>query len=430
MKYIDLSNLATGVPKIEYNLGIREAIKTFEGYGIYDFLVVVRDNKPIGLVCKLDLVKAQHRTYLMVGDLAHPAMKLRLAKIKIEGLAYLLDFFNSFKSPLLLVDKRGNYIGVLFYHVVLHHMSLFKEATVPIFQKIRSIFGQDYYFYCLYIGGLKEFVENFGSSAGDGLLRILFESVKNTILGDVSLSYEEKEVYALSDRRVDEEEIRSLYEEFHKEFTLLYAEAEPIYLYGYCIPIKTLNTFEDLFRTISELKKRLERVQDASFFIFQGEKPSVVLCEYKRKEFIHQIKSKIKHDFEEVVEGLKRSDNDLWEFILYDFFKVYPYFELFYIMGESGIQISNNAVNPKITYPIKTGRKGADRSEKNYFKRATYEDVYISNIYISQATDDFCITISKKFTYGERTYVLAGDINYREIHRLVKEYAREGEIDR
>ncbi len=428
MREIELSSLATGVPIIDTSLGIKEALRTFEEYGIYDFLVVVKDGKPIGIVYKFDLINAQQRQNLTVGDLAHPIMKLRNTVIKSDELVYLLDFFNFSKSPLLLIDKKGSYMGVLFYQVVLHHISLFKEAAVPLFQKIRSLFGQDYYFYCFYIKALKGFIESYGTSAGESLQKILYEAIKNSIPGDISLSLEEKEIYVLSKVRVKEEEIRSLYEEFHKEFTLLYAEASPIYIHGYCIPIRYMESFEDLFRISSDLKKRMEGVHDASFFIFHDEKPSVVLCEYKRKEFIHRIKMKIKQDFERIVEILKRSDRDLWEFILYDLFKEYPYFELFYIMGESGLQISNNVVNPRINYPIKTGRKGADRSEKDYFKKATYEDVYISNIYISQATDDFCITVSKKFNYGGKSYTLAGDINYREIHRLVKEYAKEGEI--
>ena len=430
MKEIELSRLATGVPIIELSLGVKEALRTFEEYCIYDFLVVVKDNKPAGIVYKFDLINAQQRPNLIVGELVHPVMKLKNVVIKSDELVYLLDFFNFSKSPLLLIDKKGSYMGVLFYHVVLHHISLFKEATIPLFQKIRSLFGQEYYFYCFYIKSLKSFIETYGTSAGESIQKILYEDVKNSIPGDISLSLEEKEVYVLSKVRVKEEDIRSLYEEFHKEFTLLYAEANPLYIRGYCIPISEVHNFEDLFRISSDLKKRMERVYDASFFIFNDEKPSVVLCEYERKEFIHQIKSKIKQDFEKIVDVLKRSDRDLWEFILYDLFKEYPYFELFYIMGESGLQVSNNVVNPRITYPIKTGRKGADRSEKDYFKKATYEDVYISNIYISQATDDFCITVSKRFSYGEKSYILAGDINYREIHRLVKEYAKESEVSR
>lgn len=423
---IDLSNLSTGIPKIDYSLGVREALKVFEEHGIYDFLVVVKDNKPLGIVKKSDLVKAQQRHHLIVGDLTHHLMRLRATNVKLEDLIYLLNFFNISKHPLLVVNRKGNYVGILFYQVVLHHISLFKEATLPIFQKIASFFGQDCYFYCFYIKGIRSFMEQLGSPAGESLQKILYEGVKTNIRGEVSLSYKENEVYVLSREMVKEEDIKSLYEEFHREYALLYAQEKPLYLHGYCIPLKDVNGFEDFFKATIELKKRMDGINDVSIFIFHGEKPSVVLCEYKRREFIYRIKQRIKQDFENIVEVVRKSDKDLWEFILYDLFKVYPYFELFYIMGESGLQVSNNVVNPKINYPIKTGKKGTDRSEKDYFKRANYEDVYISNIYISQATDDFCITVSKRFTYGEKGYTLAGDINYREIHRLVKEYAKEG----
>ncbi|MFN3946635.1 MAG: CBS domain-containing protein [Aquificaceae bacterium] len=430
MRYIDLADLSTGVPKIEHSLGIKEALKAFEEYGIYDFLVVVKENKPIGIVSRSDLIKAQQRENLKVEDFAHPLMKLKAATVGIEELGYLLNFFNFQKNPLFLVDRKGNYIGVIFYHIVLHHISLFKEATIPLFQKLPTLFGQDYYFYCFYIRDLGTFKEQYGSTSSESLQKLLYENIKASIKGDISLSYEEKEIYVLSKERVKEEGIKELYQEFHKEFGLLYAQAEPMYLSGYCVPLKSINTFDEFFKISAALKNRMENIHDASFFIFYGEPSSVVLCEYERKEFIYKIKQKIEEDFKSIVEALKKADRDVWEFVLYDLFKKYPYFELFYIISESGLQISNNVINPKINYPIKTGKKGADRSEKDYFKKASSMDVYISNIYISQATDDFCITVSKKFPYGEKSYILAGDINYREIHRLVKEYAKESQANR
>lgn len=422
---VDLSKLLTGIPKIDYNLGVREALKAFEEYSIYDFLVVAKDNKPVGIVKRSDLIKAQHREYLIVGDLTQSLMKLRATTIKTEDLIHLLTFFNLSKQPLLVVDRKGNYMGVLFYQVVLHTISLFKESAMPIFQRIGSLFGQDYYFYCFYIRGVKNLMDKLGSPAVESIQRILYESVKSNIEGDVSLSYRENEIYVLSRERVKEENIKSMYEEFHKEYALLYTQEEPLYLSGYCLPLRWVNSSEDFFKKSSEAKRRMEKVQDASIFIFYGEKPSVVLCEYEKREFIEKIRHKIKQDFENIIEIIRKSDKDLWEYVLYDLFKVYPYFELFYIMNEKGLQISNNIINPKINYPIKHGKKGADRSEKNYFKKANYQEVYISSIYISQATNDFCITVSKKFNYGEKAYTLAGDINYREIHRLVKEYAKE-----
>ncbi|MCS7306932.1 MAG: CBS domain-containing protein [Aquificaceae bacterium] len=426
MKDLELANLTSGVPGIDYNLSVREALRAFEEYALYDFLVVIKDGKPIGIVNKLDLIKAQHKSNLTVGDLARPIMKLRASTVSREELIYLLDFFNNSRLPMFLVDKKGAYLGVLFYHVVLYHVSLFKETSIPLFQKLRSMLGQAYYFYCFYVGG----VEELPSTLRKSLQRLIQEGVKARLPGDVSLSQEEEEVYALSSLRLKEDEIKGLYEEFHKEYTLLFAEEKPAYLYGYCFSLEGLKSFDEFFRLGSELKKRMENVQDASFFIFHGEKPSVVMCEYERREYINQIKLKISQDFESIVEGLKRTDRDLWEVALYDYYKKYPYFELFYIIGESGLQISNNIVNPKLTYPVKIGKKGADRSEKEYFKRANLENVFISHIYISQATDDFCITVSKKFNYGNKSYVLAGDINYKEIHRLVKYYADAGKTNR
>jgi hypothetical protein len=149
----------------------------------------------------------------------------------------------------------------------------------------------------------------------------------------------------------------------------------------------------------------------------------VVVCEYKGREYIKRVIEKIKEGFMQILWKLKHSDKEMWEYVLQDAFKDYPYFEIFYIIGERGVQVSNNVINPRIKYPVKTGRKGADRSEKPYFKMAKEGDIYISEIYLSQATDDFCITLSSKFRYGEKFYVLAGDINYTEVHKLVKSYA-------
>jgi hypothetical protein len=172
---------------------------------------------------------------------------------------------------------------------------------------------------------------------------------------------------------------------------------------------------------VSDTRERLKGVE-ASFFILHGLQPSVVMCEYASKELIAKIKEQITQDFQTILDRILREDRELWEYVLYDFFKDYPYFELFYIMNEKGIQISNNVINPKTKYHIKAGKKGADRSEKAYFKQAIKDGMYISDIYISQATDDFCITLSSRFQYRDKTYVLAGDINYKEIHKLVKSY--------
>ena len=74
-----------------------------------------------------------------------------------------------------------------------------------------------------------------------------------------------------------------------------------------------------------------------------------------------------------------------------------------------------------MNYFVAQGKKGTDRSERPYFKETMEKGEYISDIYLSKATDDFCITVAKRFEHNGKVYILAGDINFKEIHRLIKE---------
>lgn len=423
MKEVELQEIATKVPTLSYDLSIVEALKIFAEYRIYDLLVVVKDRKPLGVVSKKDLLMAQHRADLKVGDITSSLPKVKTFKSFLDRLEGLFDFFTFNKKPLIVVNKDGTYAGLLFYHVLLHYFSGLREGTSPLFQKLRELFGTDAYFYNFYLKETKRFREEVGTARLESLYKLLLENVKDQIEGTAFLSLEDGEVYVLSSKRVEEEKIKLLMEEFHREFSLLYGESKPVYVCGFCVPLKGVKSYEEFFSLSSQLRERLNSTPDVSFFIYHGVQPRVVVCEYKGREYIKRVIEKIKEDFTQILWKLKHSDKEMWEHVLQDAFKEYPYFEIFYIIGERGVQVSNNVINPRIKYPIKTGRKGADRSEKPYFKMAKEGDIYISEIYLSQATDDFCITLSSKFRYGEKFYVLAGDINYTEVHKLVKSYA-------
>ena len=109
----------------------------------------------------------------------------------------------------------------------------------------------------------------------------------------------------------------------------------------------------------------------------------MLVREYKGREYIKRVIEKIKEDFKQILWKLKHSDKEIWEYVLQDAFKEYPYFEIFYIIGEKGVQVSNNVIYPRIKYPIKTGKRGADRNEKPYFKMVKEGDIYISGISLS-----------------------------------------------
>ncbi|SHK49513.1 PDC sensor domain-containing protein [Thermocrinis minervae] len=421
MKELWLSEIATGVPTVEGSMTLGDVQKVFEEYGIFDNLVVLRSGLPVGIIYRNEVRRATCcKKDLKVEDLVHTLPKLKDVRVAVDEIYKLMELFGPSAAPILVVNREGKYMGVLYPQVILHFLSMYKEASIPVFRRISTVLGKPYYLHVFFLEGIKAFQEAVGSSKAQLLLKAFQELVKDYLEGDLFLSSEEREIYLLSKEKALDSRIKELMQEFHKEFSLLYAGADPVYVHGYSVNLSKVPSMEDLYKLDAELKNRLSKVKDVSFFINHDLIPSVVVCEYRAREALPIIREKLKRDVNTIVAQLQKTDRELWEYVLYDFFKQFPYFELFYVINEKGIQISNNIVNPKIKYPIKTGKKGADRSQKDYFIAAVKEGFYITNVYISQATDDFCITVSEKFTYGGKTYVLACDINYREIHRLLK----------
>ena len=423
MKELELSQLCTGVPVVEWNASIEEVIRVFEDNALFDTLVVIREGKPLGIVYKAEAKLARYKRHLTAADIGHLASKVRNVRVDLKSLVLLLDMFTHVEKPVILVDKKGNYMGLIFHEVLLHYISMYSETKIPLLQRVKNLLGQKVYLHVFTLEDTKVFKEKYGSEKERGLFKILYEDVRENADGDVYLSEEDKSVYVLSKNLLDKDKVKEIMEEFHKEYSLLYAEFYPIFVHGMSVNLEKVKSLDELFDRMKTVKHRFDSLKDVSFFIYHDEIPSILVCEYRTKALIPRIREKLLTDFLSVVDSLSKSEKDTWEYVLYDHFKTYPYFELFYIMNDRGIQISNNVVNPRVKYQIKVGRKGADRSGRFYFKGAMEYGAYISDIYISQATDDFCITISCRFNYGGKMYVLAGDINYREIHGIVKEYA-------
>ncbi|PKL17089.1 MAG: hypothetical protein CVV49_12810 [Spirochaetae bacterium HGW-Spirochaetae-5] len=118
-----------------------------------------------------------------------------------------------------------------------------------------------------------------------------------------------------------------------------------------------------------------------------------------------------------IIENLKTSDTYLPEQILIDTVEGVNGIECIYILDECGIQISETVVN----ISIKNYRKSrifhpddiySDQSNKEYyFNLVNGYDRFISEPYISTATGNLCITISRKYQSreGERR-ILCVDI--------------------
>lgn len=80
----------------------------------------------------------------------------------------------------------------------------------------------------------------------------------------------------------------------------------------------------------------------------------------------------------------------------------------------NGIQRYANWINPNMYGKIKAGGAGIDRSQQAYYQKvAETHAPYISTIYLSTATEDFCLTVSLPILNddGSLKSILVADIN-------------------
>jgi len=109
-------------------------------------------------------------------------------------------------------------------------------------------------------------------------------------------------------------------------------------------------------------------------------------------------------------------------------FTHYPFFEVVFELNPSGMQRYPNWINPNMYGKIKAGGAGADRSQQAYYSVA-YETMqpYISSIYLSTATEDFCLTVSLPILnqLGGLESILVADISIAAMAMLSSSLAGE-----
>lgn len=95
-------------------------------------------------------------------------------------------------------------------------------------------------------------------------------------------------------------------------------------------------------------------------------------------------------------------------------FAEFPYFEVIFELEPNGVQRHANWINPNMYGKIKAGGAGINRSQQAYYQSvAETHAPYISSIYLSTATEDFCLTVSLPLLdeAGQLQSILVADIN-------------------
>lgn len=97
--------------------------------------------------------------------------------------------------------------------------------------------------------------------------------------------------------------------------------------------------------------------------------------------------------------------------------KNFPFIELAYVTDASGIQTTENVFNREFCATYGDSGKNKNWSQRPWFTGAMKTNgIYLSDIYRSQATDEFCLTASATLINdGIVIGVIAIDVNFREL---------------
>ncbi len=410
--YVSLDIFSSNIPSFDYDDKVDLVYKFFKEKPFYKYVVILKNQVPIGIVRKEDIAFVDR--YVNIGEFAKPLPKVKNTDINPQRLSDLIEILRLQISDLFLVNGKNKYIGVINYDTIIHYLTKFPDISQD---KISKMLGKDYYAVAIGFQDFKKLKEELGYKI-DSLFKLINDLLKN--MSEECCIYIEKqdsEIYSVHKIKLNKDLIIKFFDEFYKEYNVLFQNQEIPTMYAIILDLSSIKTYEAFIERIDILKVYIKNMKN-TVAIFDGLQP--LLATYvSKKDFstVQIIKEKLFSSIEDIVKTLTKSEKNLWEFIIYDMFKKYPFYDLIYIMNESGIQISNNIINPNITKTIASGKKGSDRSGELYFKKAS-ETPYITEVYLSKATDDFCITISKAFKYQNKTYVVAGDIAYSDIGKI------------
>ncbi|HTJ96954.1 MAG TPA: EAL domain-containing protein [Rhodocyclaceae bacterium] len=109
-------------------------------------------------------------------------------------------------------------------------------------------------------------------------------------------------------------------------------------------------------------------------------------------------------------------------------FKAYPFFEMVFELDAKGVQRFPNWINPSMYGRMRAGGVGIDRSTQDYYSRvASNGQQFVSTIYLSTASEDFCLTLAQPLfsPTGEFSGVLVADLNLSSMAGLLDRQGTE-----
>lgn len=165
--------------------------------------------------------------------------------------------------------------------------------------------------------------------------------------------------------------------------------------------------------------KKIGKSATGSIIVVEGDPPQLV---QPLQEFYSEWQARAIGALQSLLRAKRSADPH----VLDSEFTNYPFFEVIFELEADGRQRYPNWINPNMYGKIKAGGAGIDRSQQEYYAEVNKRrQPYLSSIYLSSATEDFCLTLSVPILNdaGLLEGVLVADINITAMAMLSQEPA-------
>lgn len=443
-----LADMVTPCETIDLHQPIDVARRLFEQQRSLPWLIVLDGSEPVGLLRR---GKALSRTARSVGFACESIGRTLTPHTGLSSLARSLYVGRENLEPWVMVGGDGGYLGVIEPLTLIsalltqreHGASLHPLSQLPTGPSLRQAIetrlasGQAMELVYIDLDHFKAFNDRYGFIRGDAMIRTLAEVLRHTFaeLPDALLGHIGGDDFVLllaqpwAGLAAALEEAMS---QFHALASHLYdhADIDRGYFLGEdgdrhpiaSVSVAVVNGRSgQLVNSVAAAEraaqlKKVGKAEWGSVIVIEGSTPQVLPV--KTMEGIDLWQQHALAALH-VIAGRPRSQN---AHVLDAAFKAHPFFEMVFELDAAGVQRFPNWINPAMCGRIRPGGSGIDRSHQPYFTQVAITKMpYVSGIYLSSASEDFCLTLSLPLfaESGKLAGVLVADLNLTAMAVLV-----------
>lgn len=439
---VRLRDFVEPAPSLPLEAGLEQAREHFQQYPDQPLLIVLDDSKPIGYLTRNGARVQQQRSFGL-GRRCRPLNKLLPEHLSARALAFRLYHDPEPAQPWVVVDANGTYLGVLEPWTVLDQLlsgqsreSVHPLSHLPTGPVLRDTLDlqlraqKELSLVYIDLDRFKAFNDRYGFVRGDAMIMLLaevlrqaFRGMPETYLGHIGgddfiavvprdshdlptvLQHMLVSFRALAAYLYDSDDLRRGY------FTTEDGSPHPTASISVVIIDGHRGQIADSLAAserVAQLKK-LAKAQLGSIIAIDDDPPrflTAATSEVRERPWEDRAIRALLHVTAQPRSG---SIHDLDAV-----FKRYPFFELIYELDAQGVQRYPNWVHPGMWGRIKSGGMGVDRATQPYFQLVAHRGTpYVSNLYLSSASGEFCATVAVPLrdTEGAFSGVLVGDLN-------------------